>query len=144
MSVAWEIKKRLYAAFNDHDMPRVVECYSPDGILVSPEGIAEGREQIATFYEHLIVGFSDVKITPWYEVDCDDPAVSEWMLTGTHTGPFLLPCGRYAEGSGNHIAVRGCCAARVDNGKITSHQHYYDQLELYSQLGFALACAPAT
>ncbi|GAA1300793.1 hypothetical protein Psi02_27730 [Planotetraspora silvatica] len=144
MSGAWDIKDRLYGAFNDHDIPRVIECYSPDSVLISPEGVAEGREQIATFYEQLIIGFRDVCITPWYKVACDDPAVTEWTLTGTHTGPFLLPCGRHAEGTGRHIAVRGCCAARVENDWIVAHQHYYDQLELFSQLGLAFALEPVT
>jgi hypothetical protein len=136
MSVAWDIKDRLYDAFNDHDLHRVMAYYGPEAVLVGPEGVAEGREQIASFYEHFITGFPDVRITPWYKVACDDPAVTEWVLTGTHTGPFLLPGGRSVEGTGRHVAVRGCCAARIENNKVIAHQHYYDQLELYSQLGF--------
>ncbi|MEV1000550.1 hypothetical protein [Nonomuraea sp. NPDC050202] len=37
-----------------------------------------------------------------------------------------------------HVTVRATCTAHVAEGKIDSHREYYDQLELYSRLGFGL------
>ncbi|MGH3390294.1 MAG: ester cyclase [Actinomadura sp.] len=139
---AWDTKDSLYDAINDHDLRRVVEYYSPAAVLVNPTGVAEGREQIAWFYDHLFKGFPDVRITPWYKVPYDDPAITEWTLTGTLTGPFLLPSGVEVEGTGRHVAVRGACAAYVEDGMVVTHREYYDQLELYSQIGFRLMPEP--
>jgi hypothetical protein len=38
------------------------------------------------------------------------------------------------KGPARHIAVRGCCVAHVEDDKVITHQQYYDQLELCSQL----------
>ena len=135
----WEITHRLVEAINAHDLHRVLECYSPDAVLVTPAGLAEGHEQIAWFYEDFFEGFPDFHQTAWFEGAGDDPVSTEWTLTGTHTGPFLLPDGSVMEGTGRHVTVRASCTAHVTNGKIITHREYFDQLELYSQLGFGLA-----
>jgi uncharacterized protein (TIGR02246 family) len=139
MSDYWDLIHRLRDAVNAHDLPAVLDCYSPDAVYVAPSGVAEGLDQIAWMYEQFFRGFPDLQHTTWFELtECDDPAVTEWTCTGTHTGPFLLPDGHEIEGTGRRIYVRATCAAHVEQGKITSHREYYDQLELYSQLGFEL------
>jgi ketosteroid isomerase-like protein len=141
-STPWEIKDRLYEAINDHDLSRVLEYYSPDAVLVSPMGVAEGHEQIAWVYEQLFNAFPDLRITAWYKVPYDDPAITEWTLTGTLTGPYMVPGGLEVTATGRHVAVRGACAAYVEDGRVVTHREYYDQLELYSQIGFRLTPAP--
>ncbi|SDJ23695.1 SnoaL-like polyketide cyclase [Nonomuraea jiangxiensis] len=74
-------------------------------------------------------------MTVWHTVHCADPAVTEWMLTGTHNGPLMLPGGGVLDGTGRPVAVRGTSTCSVGNDKIITHRIYYDQLELYSQLG---------
>ncbi|MEW9530908.1 ester cyclase [Microbispora sp. NPDC049125] len=138
MSVFWDLKHELCEAINDHDVRRVLEFYSPDAVYVAPAGVAEGHEQIAWLYEHFFKGFPDYHLTAWYEVECDNPTVTEWTVTGTHTGPFLLPDGRELEGTGRPITLRATCLSYVENGKIKTHREYFDQLELYTQLGFGL------
>ncbi|GGO21531.1 hypothetical protein GCM10011574_48990 [Microbispora bryophytorum] len=79
------------------------------------------------------------RATAWFELgDCDNPAVTEWTYTGTHKGPFPLPDGREIEGTGRHITLRATCSTFVTNGRIVTHREYFDQLELYCQLGFGL------
>jgi ketosteroid isomerase-like protein len=140
---AREIKDKLSDALNKHDINRVLECYSEDAVLVTPAGIAEGHEQIFWYYQHFLAGFADMNITAWHKLVGSDLAVTEWTIIGTHTGPFLLPDGHVADGTGRKITIRGCGACTIENGKIITHRDYYDQLELYSQLGFCLAAEPA-
>ncbi|WP_169945315.1 ester cyclase [Microbispora sp. H11081] len=143
MSTAYDVRDELFRVFNDHDLSQLGLYYSASAIWVGPEGMAEGLEQIVTVYEQQLLAFPDARLTPWYKATCSDPAVTEWMLTGTHLGPFLLPCGRYLEGSRRRIAVRGCCVVRVEDGKVITHQVYYDQMELCSQLGLPRVAAMA-
>lgn len=139
MSTYWDIKHRLDDAVNAHDLQGVLACYSEDAVYVGPSGVVEGHEQIAWYYEQFFTAFPDFHSTAWFELDnCDNPAVTEWTYTGTHTGPILLPDGREIEGTGRRIAIRAICAAYVQDGKIVTHREYFDQLELYSQLGFGL------
>ncbi|MFC4534877.1 ester cyclase [Sphaerisporangium dianthi] len=135
MGDAHALKDKLLEAFNAHDLDRVLQCHSRDGVLVTPEGVAEGHDQIASFYEEVFKGFPDLRMTIWHTVSCADPAVTEWMLTGTHDGPLALPGGGVLDGTGRPVAVRGTSTCSVGNDKIITHRIYYDQLELYSQLG---------
>ncbi|MBP2702533.1 ester cyclase [Microbispora sp. RL4-1S] len=145
MSTFWDLKHRLCDAINAHDMQGVLDCYSPDAVYVTPSGVAEGRDQIAWLYEQIFTAFADFHAFAWFELaDCDNPAVTEWTYTGTHTGPFLLPDGKEIEPTGRHIAIRATCTSHVEGGKITTHREYFDQLELYSQLGYGLTKLPDT
>lgn len=47
------LKQRLHDAFNRHDLDEVIQCHSRDAVLVTPAGVAEGHEQIASYYEDL-------------------------------------------------------------------------------------------
>jgi ketosteroid isomerase-like protein len=139
VSDAREIKEKLLQALNDRDMNRVLECYSPDAVLVTPVGVAEGHEQIAWYYEHFFVAFPDMRIIAWQILPCGDTTVNEWTITGTHTGPFLMPNGDVTEGTGRQIIVRGSGVCAIEKGKIITNREYYDQLELYTQLGLSLS-----
>ncbi|WP_182873753.1 ester cyclase [Microbispora sp. H10670] len=139
MSDFWALKHRMADAINAHDLHEILSHYSPDAVYVGPSGVAEGFEQIAWVYEQIFAAFPDFHVTAWYEVaDCENPAVTEWTYTGTHTGPLLLPDGREIAGTGCRITLRATCTSFVENGKIKTHREYFDQLELYSQLGFGL------
>ncbi|ETK36668.1 ester cyclase [Microbispora sp. ATCC PTA-5024] len=136
----WEIKRRLADAINDHDVPRMLDLFTENAVFVSPVGLAEGREQIAWIFEQFFKGFPDLHLTVWYEATgTDNPLVVEWTGTGTQTGPFLLPDGRELEPTGRRITLRGTCASFIENGKVVTHREYFDQLELYTQLGLHLA-----
>jgi hypothetical protein len=144
MSSSWEIRRRLSEAINAHDLHQVLGFYSPDAVLVTPAGMAEGHEQIGWFYEQFFKAFPDYRQTAWLELPFDDPIVTEWTFTGTHQGPLLLPNGRELEGTGRRITVRASCMAYVAGDLVITHRDYYDQLELYSQLGFGLTELPVT
>jgi len=77
MSTAYDVRDEVLRAFNDHDLRRLSRHYSPSAVLVGPEGVAEGLEQIVTFYEHLLTAFPDARLTPWYKATCSEPAVTE-------------------------------------------------------------------
>ncbi|WP_203880721.1 ester cyclase [Planotetraspora kaengkrachanensis] len=140
MSTYWDLKHRLGKAINAHDLQAVLDCYCPNAVYVTPSGVAEGHEQIAWIYEQLFRSFPDIHLTPWFELgDCENPAVTEWTMTGTHTGPLLLPDGRELQGTGRKISLRATCSTFVGDGKIKTHREYFDQLELYSQLGLRLS-----
>ncbi|GAA0392935.1 nuclear transport factor 2 family protein [Microbispora corallina] len=140
MADKWEIKRRLADAINDHDVPRMLDLFTENAVFVSPVGLAEGREQIAWIFEQFFKGFPDLHLTVWYEATgTDNPLVVEWTGTGTQTGPFLLPDGRELEPTGRRITLRGTCASFIENGRVVTHREYFDQLELYTQLGLHLA-----
>ncbi|MEU6724022.1 ester cyclase [Nonomuraea wenchangensis] len=139
MSTQWDLAHRLNQAVNAHDLSSVLACYSEDAVLVSPAGVAQGHDEIGWVYQQNFRAFPDFHMAAWFELDvCDNPVCTEWTYTGTHTGPLLMPGGREIAGTGRRIAIRASCAAHISDGKIDSYREYFDQLELYSQLGFGL------
>jgi hypothetical protein len=139
MSDAYAVVDRLVAAINDHDLEAVTRCYSPQAVGVGPQGMAEGREELASFHTLVWEGFPDVHLSVWEEVACDDAVIIEASVTGTHLGPFLLPGGELLEPTGRSISVRYCWVFTVDEDGIIAQRVYYDQLELYTGLGAHLA-----
>jgi ketosteroid isomerase-like protein len=138
MSDAQEVVDRLKAAYDRHDLDGITRCYDPQGVSVSPGGIAEGEDQIASYHAMFLEAFPDAMLTPWSEIVCGDTSIMEFTVTGTHTGPYLIPGGEVVEATGRPIVMRGCSVFTVENGRITAHRFYFDQLELVSQLGCAL------
>ncbi|WP_371781606.1 ester cyclase [Streptosporangium subroseum] len=130
-----EVTDGLVAAFNAHDFETAASFFGPRAIYVCPGGIAEGREEIASYFALYFEGFPDIKITPHSWTSCEDLVVIEWTATGTHTGPFLLPTGGAVQATGRRVAVRGCDIRTVEDELIASQRVYYDQLEMLTQLG---------
>ncbi|WP_066366849.1 ester cyclase [Herbidospora mongoliensis] len=142
MASAREVKNRCFAAYNQHDVEAIIQHFSPDGVLVTPTGLQEGREEIAWYYTHWFEGFSDLKVTPWHMPMVDDPAVTEFTVTGTHDGPFLLSDGAELPATGRRIALRGVSVCTIEDELVVTDRDYYDQLELYSQLGVPMTVTP--
>nr|WP_062336757.1 nuclear transport factor 2 family protein [Herbidospora sakaeratensis] len=135
MASAREIKTVCVEAYNRHDVKAMVCLFAPAGVLVTPAGIQEGREEVAWYYTHWFDAFSDLKVTAWTMPTTDDPAVTEFTITGTQDGPFLLSEGVELPATGRRIALRGVSVCTIEDDLVVTDRDYYDQLELYSQLG---------
>jgi SnoaL-like polyketide cyclase len=135
-----EVTDSLTAAFNAHDLEAATELFHPRACYVCPGGVAEGREEIASYLALYLEGFPEIAVTPHSKAVLADIVVIEWTFTGIHTGPLLLPSGDMAEPTGRRIAVRGCDVRTMHDGLITSQRVYYDQLEMLTQLG--IPCTP--
>ncbi|WP_432925603.1 ester cyclase [Microbispora sp. CA-135349] len=109
--------------------------FDPGCALVSPEGTADGREEIASVVMRFFTAFPDYRRSVWRTIDVGDCAVNEVTLTGTHKGPLLLPDGEEAQATGRRIYVRCCEVITLENGLVVGYQVYFDQLELLAQLG---------
>ncbi|ETK32896.1 ester cyclase [Microbispora sp. ATCC PTA-5024] len=130
-----DVVDRLIETVNAHDLNACVRCYSPDATMVGPEMQAEGRDQIECYHAHVWTGLPDLLITVWDRIVTGDRVALEGMFNGTHTGSFLVAGGRILEPSGRPVSVSLCWVFTVENGLITAHRLYFDQLELYTQLG---------
>ncbi|GII28994.1 ester cyclase [Planotetraspora mira] len=130
-----EVTDELIAAFNAHDVGKAASLFSPRATYVCPGGIAEGREEIASYLALYLEGFPDITLTPHGKAETGDLVVLEWTVTSTHAGPFLLPTGEIVPPTGRHVVVRGCDLRTMDDGLIASQRVYYDQLEMITQIG---------
>jgi steroid delta-isomerase-like uncharacterized protein len=128
---AVEVVRRLYDAYNQHDLDGVIGCWHPDGVeflpLVGEMRPHELRAHLTTFYK----AFPDAK-TRIDSIVADDKggvAVQVW-LSGTFTGGDFD--GLRANGS--HWEARMAEFFVVEDGLIRRMDAYMDNMDLAQQL----------
>jgi ketosteroid isomerase-like protein len=61
--------------------------------------------------------------------------VEQARYTGTHTGAWRSPTGAEIPATGRKLDFPFVGVFRVQDGKISSIRLYYDQIEVFTQLG---------
>jgi len=121
-TVTVETLRQLVAAFNSHDLDRVMSFFADDCVLEMPRGRepwgtryvgkAEVRKGLATRFE----GLPDVHYSDDQHWVSGDRGVSQWTLTGTTK-------------DGKKIRVRGCDLLLFRDGKIIRKDSYWKIVE---------------
>ena len=136
MGQARGVMDRLMAAMAAKDKEALAGCYAADAVIRTPDqdGVT-GREAIADYFQHFWEAMPDVRYEHADRHEAGNVAVDEGFVVGTNTGPLTMPTGGTLPPTGRQIRVRSCDVARVEEGLITSHHAYFDQLEFLGQLG---------
>ncbi|MGY1633117.1 nuclear transport factor 2 family protein [Geodermatophilus sp. SYSU D01186] len=93
--------REFVAAFNAHDLDRIMDFFSDDCVLETPRGPDpwgtrySGRAAVREGLTARFTGIPDVHYGEDEHWTCGDHAVSRWLLTGTTT-------------EGEKVRVRGC------------------------------------
>jgi ketosteroid isomerase-like protein len=114
-----DVLTKLLAAFNAHDLDRIMGFFSDDCVLETPrgdqlwgtrfEGPAAVREGLAQRFS----GLPDVQYTDDESWTCGNHGVSRWLLTGTTR-------------EGEKVRVRGCDLFDLtDDGRIRRKDSYW-------------------
>lgn len=123
-------------AMGRKDLEALKALYAPDCVIETPDaGTLRGPEAVATWFKQFIDAIPDAAWESSYKHDAGNVAIDEGFVVGTNTGPLAMPTGEELAPTGRRVRVRGCDVATVENGKVTSHRFYFDQLELFTQLG---------
>jgi len=139
MGEARQVMDRLTsAAIEAHDVKKLLRIYSTDAVVVTPDaGELKGSDQIAQYWQGFIDGFPDVSYEPISKLEAGNKAVDEGYFIGTNSHEMTLPTGETLPATGKKIKVRSCDVATVENGKITEHHMYFDDVEFLRQLGLS-------
>lgn len=140
MGEAREILDQLTEAFFTQDYAAVERLYAPDAVAVTPDqGELKGAGAAIEYTKQFIEAFPDVKYEPEFKHESGNTAIDEGWIVGTNSGPLPLPSGDTLPATGKRIRVRSADIATVENGRVTSHRFYFDQMEFLGQLGLAPA-----
>jgi ketosteroid isomerase-like protein len=124
------------AAMVQHDANAAAGCYADDAVVMTPDaGEVRGREGITEYWRQFIEGFPDGRWESINKLEAGDTAVDEGYIIGTNTNPLTLPTGDQLPATGKALKMRGCDIATVQDGKITEHHLYFDELDFMRQLG---------
>jgi ketosteroid isomerase-like protein len=138
MGEARDVMDRLTEAIFRKDFDAVGELYAPDAVAVTPDqGEVKGREAIVGWSKELLDSFPDARYESLDEHEAGGVAIDEGYFVGTNTEPLTGPTGETIPATGKSVRFRACDVATVENGVVTSHRFYFDQMEFLEQLGLA-------
>ncbi len=125
------------AAFSG-DASAFGKCYAENARAVTPDaGELTGRDEIVNWMRQFTEALPDSKWESLAKYESGDTAIDEGYVVGTNTGPLVMPTGETLPATGKQVRIRGCDVATVQEGRITTHRFYYDQMEFLGQLGLA-------
>jgi steroid delta-isomerase-like uncharacterized protein len=136
-----DVVDSMIDALNEHDLEAVLRFYRADAVAVSPELELGNSDEIGSFFTQLWEGFPNIHFELLEKIAQDDVITATMMASGTNTGPYLTFAGEVLPPTGRKVAIRACCWWRLTDGLIASQSLYYDQLEIYAQLGIRLTFA---
>lgn len=108
------------------------DAAAPAEGVAGPEGEVHGRDGLEAFMRGVAAGFPDFELTILDTVSRDDLVMYEAEIAMTHEGEFdgIPPTGRTVE-------MREMSKCRVEDGVVREHRVYFDQQEVFEQLGLA-------
>jgi steroid delta-isomerase-like uncharacterized protein len=130
-------------AFNAHDIDAFTDMFADDVVFHAPGGMSgEGKDACAQYFAGWLGGFSDSHVEIHAVHITGDIAVEEGTFTGTHDGILHTPAGDIPP-TGRHVTAGYIQVLRFRDGKHSSFNLMYDQLEMLEQLGLMSTAAPA-
>ena len=119
MTTTPEALQAFLAAFNEHDLDRIMSFFTDDCVFESPRGPDPwgtrftGPQEVRAGLGQRFAGIPDVHYGDDEHWVCGEHAVSRWLLTGTTT-------------TGEQIRVRGCDLFDVaPDGRIRRKDSYW-------------------
>ena len=101
----------VYEFFADDFMSHVTERVSPE--MVGTD--IRGHEVV--FWKQARAAFPDMDFRVDLLVEAGDLVISNWTLSGTHSGEAFYG----VEPSGEHVVINGTAILRMRDGKIVEH-----------------------
>jgi len=135
-----EAKKVLEEAidrWNNTDREGWAALYTDDVVYEAPGGARiSGLDDLkAKYFDALVMAAPDRSSRDVVLIAEGDYVVEQARYTGTHTGTLRNPDGVEVPATGKKIDFPFVGVFRVENGKISSIRIYYDQIEVFTQLG---------
>jgi ketosteroid isomerase-like protein len=121
-AVTVEVLRDLLAAFNAHDLDRIMTFFAEDCSFDLPRGAEPfgtryvGKTQVRAGLASRFAGLPDVHYGDDEHWVCGDNAVSRWLLTGTTR-------------DGRAVEVRGCDLFEFREGKCVRKDSYWKIVE---------------
>jgi steroid delta-isomerase-like uncharacterized protein len=123
------------AAFNSHDVDRILTYYTDDAVFEDVPSVGNGWDEPLRGHqmigELVALGFeemSDLEFELVSAFGAGDRLVVEWVMTGTH---YLGYTGRFS--------IRAVSVLELEGDKIASERDYYDAYLLLTELGMVPA-----
>jgi len=97
-------------------------------------GDSEGPEGVKGFVKWVYTAYPDFKVIFDEPFEFKDRIITHWTATGTNDGPL----NENMPPTGKKVSFTGIGVSMIENGKITEEWVFYNQLAIYTQMGYEL------
>jgi steroid delta-isomerase-like uncharacterized protein len=126
----------LLEAWNSGDLRPALAYQAEDFKQEAPGSPAPmNREQNLAYNQNFLTAFPGTKFKVLLTVVQGDYVVTNWTISGKHTGPLHSPSGTAIPPTGKMVTVNGSTTAQLRNGKIAYAWTFFDMAGLLGQLG---------
>jgi predicted ester cyclase len=91
--------------------------------------------QNRAYNQNFLTAFPGSKFEVVLTVTQGDYVVTNWKVSGVHTGPLQTPSGGTIPPTGKRASLTGSSTAQVKNGKVVHSWNFWDLASLLGQLG---------
>ena len=138
---AFEIVSRVVAALAAQDNDTMNSLHAKDYVVDWVYGDAfenppSSAEESAAFFPAWFAGFDEMDYEVKRTIAAEEVVVTEWVFTGTHTGPLDPPVfEERLEPTGRTVQFRGVTIYDVSEGLVQRETIYMDLATLIVELG---------
>ena len=145
MSEAKQVLERAIECWNSTDREGWAALYTDDVVYEGPGGsrISGSADLLEKYFDALLVAAPDRRSDDVVLYAEGEHVVEVARYTGTHTGTWRNPDGAEVPPTGRSLDFPFVGVFRVEGGKISSIRIYYDQVEVFTQLGLMPGAAQA-
>ncbi len=130
---------KVLEMWNKGNLALIPELYTADCVATSSstpvpftghEGIKKWIEDSRTMMPDLVMAFPEVVVQ-------GDKIVTVWTMTGTQTGPMVMPGGTLPP-TGRKVSITGMSIDYLKDGKMAKEVVIFNALDMLMPLGFTL------
>jgi predicted ester cyclase len=127
--------QEIWAAINAGAADRLVADFTPDVMIDAPGGGIMNASQYGEWFGAWMRAMPDAHFDVWLLIAQGDNTISNYTISGTHTGPLQMPGAPAIPPTGHKVKVQGSNTVVVKDGKITHLQILFDTGTMMQQLG---------
>ena len=137
MSETRKVLEQAIERWNATDRDGWAALYTDDVVYEAPggariSGLPDLKEK---YFDALVTAAPDRGSSDVIQLAEGEHVVEQARYTGTHTGTWRNPDGAEIRATGKKLDFPFVGVFRVEHGKISSIRIYYDQIEVFTQLG---------
>ena len=124
--------KDYEAAWASHDVKKITSFFTNDCIYedVASGAVRNGKKELEAFIKNILTAFPDLKVEIKSIFVSGDWVGSEWIMTGTRSGPSP-----YLPSAKKKFSIRGASITELQSGKIKRNSDYWNMTSYLRQVG---------
>jgi ketosteroid isomerase-like protein len=117
------------------DAELLADLYTDDIQGWTPSISVSSLAELAVELEERAGAFTDIEVTIAPIDVVGDRAYAEWIVSATHSGPFVLDDEITIDATGRRVSLQGMTVAEFRGERIKSFRQYWDEDLLLAGLG---------